>query len=70
MTTQKLWCCVSPNGEENYKSLADSKVESIFSHTSPYSDRTPAGYWNYWESDGWRCVKVEVTIKEIKEVKP
>jgi len=61
----KLWCCVDYKPEEpNYylPSLAHKKKDSKLSlkYNSGIS---------FKDLEGWKCIKVEVTIKPINEVK-
>jgi hypothetical protein len=64
---QKLWCCVGYFFNEplyNLLSLSYTKSESIRKHIE-------GGEWD-WKTakkSGWKCMKVEVEIKPINEVK-
>ena len=60
---QKLWCCVGYDFKEpvyDYESLAYYKKRSITKHLRE-------GYWDWktWQKKGWKCIRVEVTIKPI-----
>ena len=61
---QKLWCCVGLNFKKGpyyaWQSLSYKRTESIKKHID-------GGAWNWlkWKSKGWKCIKVEVTIKPI-----
>lgn len=63
----KLWCCVGFNFKEPYyqwQSLNYTRSESIKLHIGNSN-------WNWikWKNIGWKCIKVEVIIKPINEVK-
>lgn len=64
---RKLWCCVGFQFKKPYyqwHSLAYTKSASIKLHTG-------GGDWTWikWKSKGWKCIKVEVIINPINEVK-
>ena len=63
---QKLWCCVNNNllPECYLPSLAHKKSDSIVALITG-STMT----WKGCQEYGWKCIKVEVTIKPINEVK-
>ena len=55
---QKLWCCVN-DGEYYLSSLYRKKSESI--------DWCRCDLlWEDLKKKGWKCIKVEVTINEVK----
>ena len=60
---QKLWCCVGFNSKEPYygwQSLSYTRTKSIKKHIGG-----GCWSWNKWKRKGWKCIKVEVTIKPI-----
>jgi len=64
---QKLWCCIGFDFSRDPKkpdywleSLAKTKEQSILRN---------GGDWETYKKRGWKCIKVEVTIKPINEVK-
>ena len=63
----KLWCCVGSSFKEPtyaYDSLSYNRSVSIEKHIKGGS-----WGWDQWKSKGWKCIKVEVEIKPINEVK-
>lgn len=64
---QKLWCCVGFDFKTPYfqwHSLAYTRSQSIKLHTE-----SSVWTWRKWKSKGWKCIKVEVIINQINEVK-
>lgn len=67
MKPLKLWCCVGygfKSPYHHYDTLSYRRRDSIKKLMQFSSGKTSE--WKFWKSRGWRCVKVEVTIKEIK----
>lgn len=63
---QKLWCCVDFCRDKSYyelQSLSDTRKDSKAVILEYYSD------WKTAKKSGWKCIKVEVEIKPINEVK-
>ena len=62
----KLWCCVGFDFKEPYyylPSLAGSKKGATLRFNNGEY------IWENYKKKGWKCIKVEVTIKPINEVK-
>jgi hypothetical protein len=61
---QKLWCCVCTiKGRQyyDYSSLRPLKSDSV----KIYDEYG----WEKMQKTGWKCIRVEVEIKPINEVK-
>ena len=64
---QKLWCCVDTNFDSPIyylPSLSHRKRDSILVMTVNSKLK-----WNEYQELGFECIKVEVIIKPINEVK-
>ena len=66
MKTQKLWCCVNNNLQPDYyiPSLAHRKSDSISALI--YAATMT---WKDCQEYGWKCIRVEIIIKPLNEVK-
>lgn len=64
---QKLWCCVRPDHNNknwfDWSSLAYKRAGSI---KKCVGDISYGWDWKKYKKHGWRCVKVEITLTEIK----
>lgn len=60
-----MWCCVGTNFKGGYyfdwSTLSYTRTTSIKKLC-----KGEAWNWQKWKRKGWKCVKVEVTITEIK----
>ena len=66
MKTQKLWCCVDTNFNNPLyylPSLSHRKKDSILATVNSILT------WDDLQAMGWKCIKVEVIIKPLNEVK-
>jgi hypothetical protein len=63
---QNLWCCVKKYKKTFYdfSTLAETKKRSI-----KYFEGEGIFKWQDFKDNGWKCIKVEVEIKPINEVK-
>lgn len=64
----KLWCCVKPINKGklyyDYTTLSSGKNSSITTFTSKFVNEYRQ--WVYWQKQGWKCIKVNVTITPDK----
>lgn len=60
---QTLWCCVKKSNYD-WTALSYKRTDSIKSFM-----QGSLSAWQQWKSKGWKCIKVEVEIKPLNEVK-
>jgi len=58
MKTLKMWVIKDPSGKFIESSMAIKKKSCINWFVGCYT-------WRSWLKNGWTCVKVSVTIKEV-----